>query len=304
MRRMDPREAWRERLANLRVYKRGSERAVHKPLLVLLLIARAARGQTNDLRFAEIDEALARLLRDFGPPRKTVHPEFPFWHLQSDNVWMVREAATLPLKKGGASPTKRTLKDHDASGQVPDELWEVLCQDAPLRAELAHGLLDSFWPDSLHAELLRSVGLDLDLESAGIERTPRDPAFRQHLLMAYERRCAVCGYDGRLQGNEFALDAAHIRWHCYAGPDTVSNGLLLCSFHHVAFDRGAFGLTPEHHVVISKHLSGGAAVEDWVGRFHGRPILLPREGCDHPSREFVDWHRDEVFRKPARALGA
>lgn len=301
---MDPRQAWRERLARLRVYKRGKERAVHKPLLLLLLMGRAARRQANDLRFVDIDDALARLLRDFGPPRKTVHPEFPFWHLQSDAVWMVREASSFPLKKGGSSPTKRTLKERDASGTVPDELWAVLCEDAGLRAQLAQGLLDSFWPDSLHAELLRSVGLDLELEPADVVRAPRDPAFRQQLLMAYERRCAVCGYDGRLQGNEFALDAAHIRWHCYAGPDTVSNGLLLCSFHHVAFDRGAFGLSPNHQVVISKHLSGGDAVEDWVGRFHGRPILLPREAGDHPSGEFVDWHREEVFRKPARALGA
>ena len=40
-------------------------------------------------------------------------------------------------------------------------------------------------------------------------------------------------------------------------PDEVSNGLLLCSFHHVALDRGALGLSPEHRILVSKHVMRG-----------------------------------------------
>ena len=295
---VDPKEAWRSRLANLRVHARAGERAVHKPLLTLLLIARAARGQARELAFGEIEEPLGRLLRDFGPPRASYHPEYPFWHLQSDGVWVVREAANLPPKKAGSSPSKGTLRAHNAHGEVPLDLWAVLEGDGALRRELALGLLESFWPPSLHREILEAVGLDLEVVAA--TRRKRDPAFRDHLLMAYERRCAVCGYDGRLSGDDLALEAAHIRWHCYAGPDQVSNGLLLCSFHHVALDRGAVRLTPEHRVVVSKHLSGGEATEAWVGRYHGRPLLVPRDLSDRPAPAFIAWHQRQVFRAPAR----
>jgi putative restriction endonuclease len=299
---MDPKDAWRERLGNLRVYTRGGERAVHKPLLSLLLIARAERGIPNDLGFEEIEKPLAALLRDFGPPRRSYHPEFPFWHLQSDGVWVVREAGALQKKRGGSSPTKVTLRERDARGYVPDELWEVLVQDADLRQELARGLLESFWPPSLHGEIREAVGLDIATPTR--RRMGRNPEFRQQLLMAYERQCAFCGYDGRLSGDDLALEAAHIRWHCYEGPDLVSNGLLLCSFHHVALDRGAMGLTLDDRIVVSKHVSGGASVDEWVGRYHDRPLRLPRDESDRPGHAHVEWHQRHVFRSPSRAVSA
>ena len=83
---------WRQALSDLRTWKRGSTRAVHKPLLTLMLIARASRGEANDVTYAEIAEPLAKLLKEFGPNRTAYHPEFPFWHLRSDGFWVVRDA--------------------------------------------------------------------------------------------------------------------------------------------------------------------------------------------------------------------
>ena len=71
------------------------------------------------MHFAAIAEALARLLKEFGPSRKSYHPEFPFWHLQTDGFWEVEKKGALPLKPGGRSPTKQTLLTHDAVGAVP-----------------------------------------------------------------------------------------------------------------------------------------------------------------------------------------
>src|SRR5690349_24131162 len=34
--------------------------------------------------FDQLEDPLTRLLEDFGPPRKSPHPELPFYHLQSD----------------------------------------------------------------------------------------------------------------------------------------------------------------------------------------------------------------------------
>ena len=60
------------------VWKRGSQRAPHKPLLLLYAIAKCARGEGRQIPFREVDEALRPLLVEFGPPRKSYHTEYPF----------------------------------------------------------------------------------------------------------------------------------------------------------------------------------------------------------------------------------
>jgi putative restriction endonuclease len=72
-----------ERFEQLNVWTRGSERAPHKPLLVLHALARLSHGQES-VPFTPVDEVVGALLREFGPPRKSYHPEYPFWRLRSD----------------------------------------------------------------------------------------------------------------------------------------------------------------------------------------------------------------------------
>ena len=50
------------------------------------------------------------------------------------------------------------------------------------------------------------------------------------------------------------LEAAHIRWFAYGGPDEADNGLALCSFHHHALDRGGITISPELRVLVSQHI--------------------------------------------------
>ena len=61
-----------------------------------------------------------------------------------------------------------------------------------------------------------AVGLEIQFEQT--LRRRRDPAFRERVLMAYQYRCAVCGYDLRLGTQQVALEAAHIKWHQAGGP--------------------------------------------------------------------------------------
>ena len=88
----------------------------------------------------------------------------------------------------------------------------------------------------------------------------RDPKFRRTVLTAYERRCAICDFDVRLDDDLLGLDAAHIKWHAAGGPDRVPNGLALCKLHHHALDRGAIGLNPAANLgftlLVSQELSG------------------------------------------------
>src|SRR5262245_50527103 len=73
-----------ERFDRLNVWKRGGQRAPHKPLLVLYALGQWQRGDRADLPFREVDRDLTDLLKEFGPPRQAHHPEYPFWRLQRD----------------------------------------------------------------------------------------------------------------------------------------------------------------------------------------------------------------------------
>ena len=69
-------------------------------------------------------------------------------------------------------------------------------------------------------------------------------AYRKEVLLAYDSRCAVCGYDLWMNDEVVGLDAAHIKWHSQNDPDIVPNGLALCALHHGALGRDAIGLRP------------------------------------------------------------
>jgi len=267
-----------------------------------MLIARAGTGGDRRVRFAAITEELMKLLQEFGPHRTSYHPEFPFWHLQTDGFWVVEQRAELAFQRSGLSPTKRTLLKHNAVGAVPPDLWEALRNSLTLRQELAQQLLDAFWPSTLHDAIKQAIGLPYETgRTIGIVRRGiRDPRFREEVLRAYERRCAICGYDGRLADLPLGIEAAHIKWYAWHGPDQVENGVALCSFHHVALDAGALGFNDDLRILVSCDVNGQTMVEELLYRFVGRRLRLPQASFPPPARNYVAWHRKEVFRAPAR----
>jgi len=298
----DPAERWRDAISALGTWQRAGTRAVHKPLLTLLLIARAARGDGARVAFEEIEPQLDGLLREFGPPRKSYHPEYPFWHLQSDGIWKVEAAESFALRKSGRSPSKKTLLNGRAIGSVPDAYWASIAKSPALRSELVSTVLNDYWPATYHDALRQALGLpQREPVRQAAPRSQRDPRFRELVLRAYERRCAICGYDGRLGRDDLALEAAHVRWHCYDGPDEVSNGLALCSFHHAALDRGALGMTDDHRILVSRDVHGTEMVDDLLLRFSNAPLRRPQSGLPAPAVAHLRWHTRQVFRAPARS---
>jgi putative restriction endonuclease len=65
----------------LNVWSRGGRRAPHKPPLVLYALGRWSRGEPAGIPFKQADADLTGLLKEFGPPRQSYHPEYPSWRL-------------------------------------------------------------------------------------------------------------------------------------------------------------------------------------------------------------------------------
>ncbi|QTA78318.1 HNH endonuclease family protein [Desulfonema limicola] len=281
----------KEKFRNLTVWKSGSQRAPHKPLLILYAIGRLLKDSERMIPYAEVDAKLTELLIAFGPYRKQHHPEAPFWRLKNDQIWDLKNADKVEETKGKDAKKPHLLK-YNVQGGFPEDIYNRLKQDFSLVKEIVQELLNDNFPATIHEDILMSVGIDMEY---GELKRKRDPEFREKILRAYDYRCAVCGFDVRLGHYPVALEAAHIKWHQAGGPDTEVNGLALCSLHHKLFDRGAFTLSDNLEILISDRAYGTTGFNEWLMRFHGNKINAPQSKTYLPDNSFRNWHLREVF---------
>lgn len=302
------REDFLRRIDEIKLWRRGNERAPHKPLLLLFALGRVQRGEKRLAQYGnEVAEDLRKLLRRFGRPRSVLHPEAPFARLRGDDLWEVIADTDLDRIKGKGGITHRQLVDHAAAGGFGESDQRMLLADPQLVEQAVQRLLGKHFPPSWHDSIRDAVGLMRPVDQGFQSKAPttRDPGFRHAVLRAYERRCVVCGFDVRLDDELLGLEAAHIRWHSHGGPDQVRNGLALCILHHRTLDRGAIGLersTKGYRLVVSDELNGQSPAFRQLLGCHGKPIRNPQRARQRPEPDFVDWHRKQVFRGRPRGL--
>lgn len=299
-----------DRIANLNTFRSGERRAPHKPLLLLIAIGALTQGK-RELTFSKIEGSLTPLLNAYAPPVRSRHqPELPYWHLMSDKLWIVDGAESFPRQAGGF-PKMGAIRN--SSGRLSDDLVELIESDPDSISAIVDIILDEHFPPSIHEDLVAAVGLELPApeevrEQSFVETIARyrDPKFRQHVLRAYEHRCAVTGFRAALGGSFFGCEAAHVQWHAYNGPDIVSNGIALEPTIHKLFDAGAWTLTDDRRVLVSREFTGSDAAVEKVRFLHGKPIRDPLPGEPKIETKFIKWHREPdlggVFRAPALTL--
>ena len=299
---MNP-EEFLDRIRKMKIWQRGDQRAPHKPLLLLLALGDLQNQRPRLSSWTETQGRLDQIFAQFGHPGKKTLDE-PFKRLPGDNLWELTGVDDLP-KKAVVNLTPTQLVHRSVAGGFPHDIHQMLQREPELVGRAVELVLASHFPNSLHQEIKDSVGfVGIELNSSvpidTVTRLRRNPAFRQSVLKAYRRRCAVCESNIRLEDKIFDLDAAHIKWHSHGGPSEVNNGLALCGFHHRAFDRGALGLEKngtDFRVTIAGDVDGDGGLLNLLTSFDRKSILLPARSADAPNPEFVEWHRDEVFRR-------
>lgn len=274
-------------------WSRGDQRAPNKPLMMAYAIARYIQGHGQMFSYeTEVELEVKELLQRFGPSRKSYHPLYPFWRLINDGFWRLDNAETCLPRKSNTDPPKTELIRHHVTGGFSDEAFTLLTSDTQFAIGLLERVLTESFPESVVAEITNHLGLEFTFK--GLQR--RDPNFRKEVLRAYNYKCAVCGYDLRMDDISVGLEAAHIKWKQFHGPCTVNNGIALCSIHHKAFDKGALGFTDDFKIMLSPSLNGGELVQRLFFDFDEKQILLPRNLNLIPSNDFIQWHKSEVFK--------
>jgi putative restriction endonuclease len=272
--------------------------APHKPLLVLLALARIQKGEARLIPFAQVDQPMQNLLAEFGPTGATKSRHYPYWHLDR-TLWQVNGPATLVNRALGATPNLSELRQDGVLAGFAPEVDAALRTQPELLVRVAQRVLEAYFPATLYADIAAVVGLDLSppkpqvrdsgapTYGAGVRRV-RSTKFREQVLLAYEHRCCVCVFDMRIGNVSAGLEAAHIQWHTAGGPDVEANGLSLCALHHKLFDLGAFTLEPDGlRIVFSRHAIAGSKGLSGELKHHGQPLLRPQSADLLPGPEFI-----------------
>ncbi len=290
-----------KRFQAVKTWKRGDQRAPHKPLLILLALGRLQRDEDRLVLFRDVEGPLGALLRRYGTSAGRQNPDHPFWYMRHDGLWEIPTEAALPRLKNRKRPVIGALRE--ALGGFPEDIHSDLSADPSMIVQVAQTILDEHFPDTQHSHIINAVGLDLDISSGTKKKRKRDPRFAGLILNAYGYRCAVCGMAPTLDGLATGLEAAHVKWHCHGGPDEVDNGLCLCPLHHDALDIGSIGLGEDGRIIVSSRLHGDDTVEAFLGRFHGQSLNGPVHGAAPVHDRHREWHLKNVFKKPMRVLG-
>ena len=270
-------------------------RSPHKPLLVLMALARLRATGSSELLFADIEKPLKALIEEYRPPRKTpVQPANPFTRLES-NVWHLSD----PVAKDAAVE----LRQKHVSGKFLPEIEAALKSDSRLAERLARMLVDREFADTQMQDVLIAAGLG-DISVAGSnddfdDKRRRSSTWPATVLVAWNKTCAFCGYSGMLGSATVGLEAAHVRWFKKGGPDELDNGLALCSLDHKLLDTGALGLTSDYRIKVARDFTGVATAGERVISLHGKRLVEPKPGTPLPNPFHITWHDDQVFKAPA-----
>jgi len=125
----------------------------------------------------------------------------------------------------------------------------------------------------------------------------RGGLFKRKIPKIYEYTCCVSGF-GISTNFSLAnlIEACHVRPIRQSFDDTLSNGIALCPTLHKAFDAGIFSISDNFEILVSKKIREKDSPQN-IGQFEGLKIRLPKEKNHWPNPENLKWHREKVFEK-------
>jgi putative restriction endonuclease len=231
--------------------------------------------------------ATARVRRIERDPRRSDH----FYALVEDYLEF---PSPVPFKKGDDF-YESALGNPDGSVNLGLFQWAIHhLPEHEYELIVATGMSNEYDFEILPEE---RVGDEILSERRLVEqltlRPYRDHAFSKLIRAAYDSTCSMSGLRLLNGAGRPEVEAAHIRSVEARGPDSTRNGIALSRTVHWLFDRGVVSLEDDGRI-----LKAGSLVPASVERLLQKDgyALLPQNPSVRPHREFLRWHRENVFK--------
>ncbi|MCH8069555.1 MAG: HNH endonuclease [Candidatus Marinimicrobia bacterium] len=134
-----------------------------------------------------------------------------------------------------------------------------------------------------------------DIIQTLVSRPMRDVTFKHRVRKAYNSTCAVTGLHILNGAGRPEVEAAHIQpvGEGHNGPDSVRNGLALSRTVHWLFDRGMISLNNDYEIMVASKKAIEQVKQLVVP---GKRIQLPNEMRFAPHTQFLEYHRENIYK--------
>lgn len=151
----------KQAISNITIWRKGEQRAPHKPLLLLHVLSRYRQGHERLFNYSsEIYEPLLDLLERYGPQRRDQRPDMPFWRLKGDGFWELQNAE-LCSTNGSCQPPRRELIEYNVAGGFDADNFALVAKNHRLIDTLAQQLLEAHFPASIQEDIADEMGFDI-----------------------------------------------------------------------------------------------------------------------------------------------
>lgn len=212
---------------------------------------------------------------------------------------MGRTPSALGLKMCNLAAVDPTLeqKGMNHGSKLDVQIFEEFCNNWDELANQAYEIIKALDPSNNE---VASVESDIP------EGTDKISLVKQRIGQNFFRNAVLASYDYQCCITEIAspnlLRASHIKPWTKSNPTektNPANGLCLNPFHDHIFDKGYISLNDDYKVLVSpeiRKIEMDAETKSWLYHYEGKRIILPKSKVFVPNKQFLEFHRDTIFR--------
>jgi hypothetical protein len=135
---------------------------------------------------------------------------------------------------------------------------------------------------------LKMSSIPVDKQLRAYYQLVRDKGLARTVKEIYQDECQFCGQT-TIVGIDPDLtysEAAHIQPISEKGPDSIDNLIVLCSKHHIQFDRGLLSLEIEKNkIIILSKISSDDINRKQIRLKKGHSL----------NTKYINWHRNNIY---------